>query len=358
MLQFSIIIPVYNAADTIDNCICSIISQKYQSFEILLIDDGSDDDSLNICKKWQTQDSRIHVFHQSNCGACSARNIGIRNAVGKYIQFIDADDTITKDCLWYIDNIIKEYQEPDIVEYRLNYIGPSGVRNTQGTILEDGLYNRSYLEKTFLPAMLQCDENVEVYYNLFNVLRFIKRKLLIEHNILFNEEIKRWEDMLFALEAFYYANEMVVTSKALYNYYGHIGGGLGGRYNPNTYKYVKEAYEKLAELYEKKYNLYSVYAIQKKVEQIERCIREICENEKAENRRVLIHEIINDQFFNECVNRSSSNDGIMCVRPYIQHGETKKAYIKLMHYIKISGLKSNIRHCLSSAYHRLKKGKN
>lgn len=356
MLQFSIIIPVYNAADSIDNCIRSIISQTYHSFEILLIDDGSEDDSLNICRKWQTQDSRIRVFHQSNCGACSARNVGIKKASGKYIQFVDADDTLTEDCLKHINGIIEKYQEPDIVEYRLNYIGPTGIKNTQGTVLEEGLYDRVYLEKKFFPVMLQCEENAEIYYNIFNVLRFIKRKVLTDHKILFDEQIRRWEDMLLAMEVFYYANEMVVTTKALYNYYGHIGGGLGGKYNPNTYKYVKESYKKLTELYGTKYNMYSAYAIQKKVEQIERCVREICENENKERRQALIGEIISDQFFNECLRNSTSNEGIMCVRPYIQKGQRKKAYRKLIHYIKISGLKFSIRRYISSIYHGLKKG--
>lgn len=354
MVQFSIIIPVYNAAETIDKCINSIISQTYRSFELLLINDGSTDESLNICQEWQSKDSRIRVFHQKNQGACSARNVGIDNAVGRYIQFVDSDDTITSNCLELIQSIIEKYQDPDIIEYRLNYIGPNNVRNIQGTILEEGLYDRKYLEKEFLPAMLQCEESPDIYYNVFNVLRFIKRELLSNHNIRFDEKIKRWEDMLFAMQVFCYANEMAVTPNALYNYYGHVGGGLGGRYNPCTYKYVKEAYEKLGELFGEKYDLYSPYAIQKKMEQIERCIREIYKNEDTKNRYSIVCEIMTDSFFIDCINRSLSKKGIICVRSYIQKGQTEKAYIKLTNYINISDFRISVRHRLSNVYHWVK----
>lgn len=356
MVQFSIIIPVFNAAETVDDCIMSVVSQTYQSFEILLVDDGSDDGSLEICEQWKKKDSRIRVFHQKNCGASSARNTGIRNAIGQYIQFVDADDTITSDCLEKIQTIIERYQEPDVVEYRLNYFGPNGVNNIQGTILKDGIYDREYLQNVFLPCMLQCEENREIYYNLFNVLRFVKRGLLINQDIFFDEQIKRWEDMLFAIQVFSHADKMAVTSDALYNYYGHIGGGLGGKYDPNTFYYVKKTYMKLTELCGERYDMYSEYAEQKKVEQIERCVREICDNEDRNRRRELIYDIFGDPFFIDCMYRNSMNQKIMCVRTDLLNGNVEKAYRKLMGYIRVSGIMAKIRGYLSGVYHRWIKG--
>ena len=97
--KISIIIPVYNAAKFLHKCINSILAQTFQDFEILLINDGSTDESGAICDRYTLTDNRIRVFHKENGGVSSARNIGLRNACGEWIYFVDSDDTIYNDCL-------------------------------------------------------------------------------------------------------------------------------------------------------------------------------------------------------------------------------------------------------------------
>ncbi len=97
MGKISIIIPVYNVENYIDICISSILAQTYQNLEILLIDDGSTDDSGLLCDKYGQQDRRIRVFHKKNGGVSSARNLGIEKATGTYISFVDPDDWIEPD---------------------------------------------------------------------------------------------------------------------------------------------------------------------------------------------------------------------------------------------------------------------
>ena len=92
--QISVIIPVYNAEKCLHRCIDSILLQTYIDFELLLIDDGSTDSSGIICDGYATQDSRIRVFHKSNGGVSSARNLGLDNALGEWVCFIDSDDEI------------------------------------------------------------------------------------------------------------------------------------------------------------------------------------------------------------------------------------------------------------------------
>lgn len=92
--MISIIIPVYNVQEYLDKCICSIVNQTYSELELILIDDGSSDESGAICDKWALEDKRIHVIHQKNSGVSSARNTGLLIAKGDYISFIDADDYI------------------------------------------------------------------------------------------------------------------------------------------------------------------------------------------------------------------------------------------------------------------------
>ena len=95
----SIIVPVYNTEKFLHRCIDSILAQTYTDFELLLIDDGSKDSSGTICDEYATQDARVRVFHKENGGVSSARNLGLDNARGEWITFVDSDDWISKDYL-------------------------------------------------------------------------------------------------------------------------------------------------------------------------------------------------------------------------------------------------------------------
>lgn len=100
----SIIVPVYNAEKYLENCLMSLINQKYQNLEILLIDDGSTDQSLKICQEFAEKDKRIKVFNKENAGAGEARNYGIKKATGEYICFVDSDDYVDENyisCLYH-----------------------------------------------------------------------------------------------------------------------------------------------------------------------------------------------------------------------------------------------------------------
>lgn len=110
----SIIVPVYNSEKYLGNCIDSILKQTYREFELILIDDGSRDNSGLICDSYLEKDSRIKVFHQVNSGVSCTRNRGIQEATGDYIMFVDSDDYLKNDCLEVLYNNIKEYSA-DIV---------------------------------------------------------------------------------------------------------------------------------------------------------------------------------------------------------------------------------------------------
>ena len=96
-MKFSFIVPVYNVEQFIDQCIESVLAQSYQNYEIILIDDGSPDNSPALCDDWAKKDSRISVIHKKNGGLSSARNAGLKMAKGEYIIFLDSDD-------WWCDN--------------------------------------------------------------------------------------------------------------------------------------------------------------------------------------------------------------------------------------------------------------
>ena len=106
--KISIIVPVYNAEQYLRRCIDSILNQSFTDFELILIDDGSKDKSSDICDEYAAKDSRIKVYHKENGGVSSARNLGLDNANGEWIAFVDSDDFIKEDYLKHMAILISK----------------------------------------------------------------------------------------------------------------------------------------------------------------------------------------------------------------------------------------------------------
>ena len=137
----SIIVPVYNSSEYINRCIDSIIGQKCADIEVVIIDDGSDDDSLAICKDIALKDSRVKVFSQPNSGASSARNRGLDIATGEYVMFVDSDDWIEPDMIDGMMNVILNNPEIQIVQTRV----PADMKDRVGDQVLDGTQAVKYL---------------------------------------------------------------------------------------------------------------------------------------------------------------------------------------------------------------------
>ena len=108
--RFSIIVPVYNVEKYLSTCVESILSQTFNNWELILINDGSTDYSGIICDEYKKKDTRIKVFHTENKGVSAARNIGLKNAIGEWIAFIDSDDYMEKNWLEVVSMTIKKYK--------------------------------------------------------------------------------------------------------------------------------------------------------------------------------------------------------------------------------------------------------
>ena len=136
MNKVSIIIPVYNVEKEVKSCLESAINQTYENLEILVVNDGSTDDSKEICLSLAKQDKRIIYFEKPNGGLSDARNFGLERASGDYIFFLDSDDTIEKDCIETLCSLIEENQS-DIAVGQFNIVYDTGKveSNEDGTTL-------------------------------------------------------------------------------------------------------------------------------------------------------------------------------------------------------------------------------
>ena len=119
--KISVIVPVYNAEHYVGRCIESVLDQTYCDWQMILVDDGSEDKSLEICQKYADMDKRINVIHQENAGPGIARNTGINEAVGQYIVFIDSDDYIEKEYF----QLLSEHDE-DVVFINVRNVDEEG----------------------------------------------------------------------------------------------------------------------------------------------------------------------------------------------------------------------------------------
>lgn len=196
----SIVIPVYNVEKYLEKCLLSITEQLTTEIELILINDGSQDNSDNICKKFSLNDIRIKYINKKNEGCSKTRNLGINLAKGKYIWFIDSDDFIEEYCIKQILNELKK---------------------TEIDILIFG-YKRIEKNKVYKVIPKKIKEKFEIYNQkeIFNspCNKLYKTDLIKKENIFFPEDSHMGEDMVFNFKCFCLANKLEIIEKSYYNY--------------------------------------------------------------------------------------------------------------------------------------------
>lgn len=208
MHEISIIVPIYNAENYLSECINSILEQSYTNFELILVDDGSTDKSIEICKEFNNKDKRIKYIRKENGGVSSARNVGIRNSSGKYIAFVDSDDYIEKD---FLKNLIN-YDGYDLIigGYKEFY------NHKKGVFIEN--------EKIITLKNNAKDIDNLVYQNKVNILLYFpwnklyKRSIIVNNNLYFNENLISSEDTIFTIDYLLFSDRIILIPYNNYIY--------------------------------------------------------------------------------------------------------------------------------------------
>ncbi|MBE6149307.1 MAG: glycosyltransferase [Firmicutes bacterium] len=208
--KISIVIPVYNVEKYLKRCLDSIVNQKSDFIEIVLVDDGSSDKSSIICEEYSKKYSYIKAFSKSNGGASSARNYGIKKATGQYIWFIDSDDKIKNGCLNDIKNILERIK-PDVV------ISQSKKVLENGDMIDECIYTipeGEYNSCQFMKVLKRNPKSVifaPQYY-------IVKRDFIIKNNIYFYEGIIH-EDELWIPQLLIKSNKIYYSNLNIYYHY-------------------------------------------------------------------------------------------------------------------------------------------
>ena len=237
-MLFSIVIPVYNAARYLGSCLDSILGQTFGDFELILVDDGSKDDSPAICDEYAKRDLRVVVIHKENGGANSARNRGIFAARGAYICLVDSDDRVTAKWLERVRRAIRESEaEPDIVLYNYRSIPDDGTGTEETLYIPPGYYDRKKLEEQVFPGLINSDPK-GCFHPLITPAPWNKvfRKELLQAHVCQDMRIRVADDCAFTYECVLYAQSMAVCQEALYDYRAESVGSLQRSYHPDLIK--------------------------------------------------------------------------------------------------------------------------
>ncbi|MYM60715.1 glycosyltransferase [Vibrio sp. OCN044] len=214
--KFSIIIPVFNSECVIKKTIASITSQNHSNYEVIIVDDGSSDSSLEICRELELENIRIKVFSQENSGPNAARNLGIENAVGDYILFLDSDDNLTNNALSNLSDLIDSSIDVDYFNCSVSFYYDNKSEN-QLCFEEKILLNNEIINESFMGNSLKG-----ICWNKCYSLHF-----LMENNIRFKEDKLHGRDILFSRLCAYHAKKVVVSNICIVN--SHVREGSFSR---------------------------------------------------------------------------------------------------------------------------------
>lgn len=205
----SIIVPIYNGENKINNCIETLLHQEYSNIEILLVDDGSTDNTKVICEKIEKKDRRIKYYYKENSGVSATRNYGIEKSQGKYITFVDCDDKVEED---YISSMYKAIieQNVDVVRCKVKRITQSNHFIKESLFgLENKKIDNNHINE-FIQHLVTSKESINAYCCLL----LIKKECIVK----FNPNLYFMEDTEFTIRLLQNINSIYLLDKELYIY--------------------------------------------------------------------------------------------------------------------------------------------
>ena len=205
-MKYSVIIPIYNAEKTLTDCLNSLVSQEYSDYEIILVNDGSSDQSDDICRNYADNYQNIRYIFQPNSGVSAARNTGLDHAVGQYILFVDSDDSVSDHYFEQLDLLLCE-ENYDLVQF--SYIIKNGQKQRKRCLKNRTALNQYDSAELFSEAVYKKTAN-----SPWNKL--YKKEIIEQYCLRFNTSLSIGEDKAFNLQYLLYVKTCRQTSQSLY----------------------------------------------------------------------------------------------------------------------------------------------
>lgn len=233
---FSVIIPTYNNEKEIRISVNSVLSQTYRNFELILVDDGSKDETASYCDQFAEQDNRVRVVHKENRGTAAARNTGLFLARGRYVYFVDADDWIEKELLQEAARILDCQEAPDIYVFGMRMILEKDRIMTYPSFVMPGLYSRKRLEHEIYPRMMY-PRGKKVWMPVVSAYlcdKIILKDLLLKHYCR-DTTLFMGEESVCAYECMYFANKVYFAPFIMYTYNRLSESSMHQRYHEDLF---------------------------------------------------------------------------------------------------------------------------
>lgn len=297
--RYSIIIPVYNCQDYVGRCIESILNQNYNNYEIILINDGSSDNSGIICDEYAKNNRRIKIIHKKNEGVSAARNDGINHANGKYICFLDCDDYIDKGFFTTADKIIEKHKDVELINFGFY----SEVENSNFEILSMDKIN--YKEKYYTSHEKIKKDFVNLWDStmLYNIWNKIYSARIIKENKITFPGYNWGEDVAFNRLYLNKIEKIYNSKKLFYHYIRERKGAATKNYKQEFFNIRKKEFVEFNEYFEEwgiSKNKYYEYSCRRYIERVLGCIENVyCSNMNFINRYKEVKQIICDPITRE-----------------------------------------------------------
>lgn len=301
----SIIVPIFNAENHLEKTVDSILAQTFEDFELILINDGSNDQSLEICNTISKRDPRVQVISKKNSGVSSTRNKGLEVAKGSFISFVDSDDYLAPVFYENLIEALEENTDADFVMCGYTEV----IDNKEGVVqtnMPEGLSNRDFIVKNIIDNVVSKNVTYGGIYAVWNKL--YKRSFI--GNLKFDETRSHGEDWWFNICLFDKANAMVVINQPLYYYVINTNeNSLSNGYNSNQINVLINTYRDYKKFL-KKYNLSQIDANTTRLREI---VNQLAKARLYLNRdefKVTYNEVIDNERFHELVLQPNKVNGL------------------------------------------------
>ena len=297
----SVIIPVYNVENYLDQCVQSVVNQTISNWELILIDDGSTDRSGELCDQFARQDPRIQVCHNRNSGPSYSRNVGLTMAQGAYLLFVDSDDYLEPNACEFLLNIAID--KPQIVFF--GYYTEAVFRGEDSVQIKNNISDNYYMTNTDFKSQycnLSRECCVNPVWNKMYSSEFVKK-----YHAQFPVGVNAAEDLVFNMALYPYVNKVVTRSVPLYHHVNH-GNSICSSFNPTRFQSCKKVYA-IIEPILKSWNpdfldeYRNIF-----IKDLNICINNIYLKNATWNykqKKGYIHKIVNDPLVQNCLSHTS-----------------------------------------------------
>lgn len=245
-MKLSIIIPVYNAEGFIENTVDTIFEQKLNDFELIIVNDGSTDNSLEVCNRIVKTYDNVKVFSKENEGVSVARNYGVSKATGEWVTFVDADDGLMEGAFEELDDILNSEYELLLFDYTSNKNIANNFPNTNSSIDVDQLRRCVLNYVGYFKDIQKSGYLINTYNNWTCWGKLFKREIIVNNNVLFPKGITHGEDLVFLYKYYSNISKAIHINKVFY-YYRLDNVSVTRRFNEKRIDNTKHLFEVLRE---------------------------------------------------------------------------------------------------------------